>query len=257
VCDTHIPETCLSSWITASASSPNVLFSFRKNFAQTLGTASLVSYALAVGARRPQNILFSWSTGAVSNLHMRPLLSQRGLLECDEAVPFRLTRNIQHFLGPSGVHGPLFGSMAVTMRALRTNDELLNIYLNCIIRDELSSWAGSRGDGLSSSGGSVSVGSAIGVGAGSPTEEFEHLESRLAESVLNMIKRIGPDVDKLGEDGMQNTRSGAGVTSNSHKGESHATSISDDVSRAVYDLIERAGRPDHLAQMDSSWHAWF
>jgi hypothetical protein len=259
VCNTHIPDTCLSSWIVASAPSPNYLFSFRKTFAQTLGTASLVSYALAVGARRPQNILFSWSTGAVSNLHMRPLLSQRGLLECDEAVPFRLTRNIQQFLGPNGVHGPLFGSMAVTMRALRSNDELLNIYLNCIIRDELSSWSGSRGDGLPSSGGggSLGAGTAIGVGPASSAEEFEHLESRLAESVVNIIQRIGPVVENIGEDGKRKVPSGVGATGSSHAGESHAAPVSDDVSRAVYDLIERAGLPEHLAQMDSSWHAWF
>jgi FAT domain/Phosphatidylinositol 3- and 4-kinase len=246
VCEQHIPDTCLSDWIALSIPYASMHFAFRKKFTEMLGTASIVSYALAIGARRPQNVLFSWSTGAVSNLHMRPLVSQRGLLECDEAVPFRLTRNLQRLIGPNGMHGPLFGSMAATMRALRSNDELLSVYLNSIVRDELSAWAMSRPD------------SACARGAASGRRqqeqsliEFDVLEERLAESVRNIFRRLTPVTEP------PSATSNGGFRSSKAVANMPVGAELDDVTRTVYVLIDRAGRPEHLAQMDASWQAWF
>eukprot|EP00168_Porphyra_purpurea_P005873 TRINITY_DN17016_c0_g1_i1.p1 TRINITY_DN17016_c0_g1~~TRINITY_DN17016_c0_g1_i1.p1 ORF type:complete len:331 (+),score=121.00 TRINITY_DN17016_c0_g1_i1:200-1192(+) len=129
----QVPVTCLSAFIGGSIASPAELFAFKKRFAETLGIASIVSHALVVGARRPQNLSFSWTSGAVVHGHMRPLVSARGLLECDEAVPFRLTRNMTAFLGPTGVNGALFGGMAATVAALQSNDALLDVYLHAVI----------------------------------------------------------------------------------------------------------------------------
>ena len=86
----HVPNTCLSSWIACSVPNANARFALIKIFSETLGTSSLVRYAMAVGARRPQNIYFSQTTGAVRTAHNRFLVSPRGLLECDEKVPFSI-----------------------------------------------------------------------------------------------------------------------------------------------------------------------
>jgi phosphatidylinositol kinase/protein kinase (PI-3 family) len=256
VCDGHIPDTCLSDWIRMSLPSPSMHFAFRKKFAETLGTASLVSYALAIGARRPQNVLFSWTTGAVSNLHMRPLVSQRGIFECDEAVPFRLTRNLRQLLGPNGVHGPLFGSMAVTLRALRSDDELLGVFLNSIVRDELSAWVTSHPDTSGARGGG-SASSSTPISDQNANQqhmllaEFDGLEERLAESIKNIMGRLTPSAGGSAE-------VTGGVTASSESISQTPIGFElDDLSRCIYTLIDRAGRPEHLAQMDASWQAWF
>ncbi len=229
VCKDNVPETCLSDWLMSRIPTPNLLFAFRKTFTETLGSSSLICYALAVGARLPQNITFSWNTGAVCNLHVRPLVSPvTGILECDEAVPFRLTRNIRNFLGPVGVNGPLFGSMAVTMEALRTNPQLLRVYLDTILHDELAVWVPHRSS-ITSSG---SQGSPARVEAGS-------LEKRLNLSVENVLGRLDPA--KALPEGF-NRDDVSPVTVLSH---------------GINALIERAGKPENLAEMDSSWQAWF
>jgi phosphatidylinositol kinase/protein kinase (PI-3 family) len=242
VCESHVPDTCLSNWIACSIPSQNMHFAFRKTFAESLGTSAIVSFALAIGARRPQNLLFSWDTGAVSNSHMRPLVSARGLLECDEAVPFRLTRNIMRLIGPNGVHGPLFGAMAVSLRALRSNDKLLKTYLEIIVRDELHSWATARSDEASLSSRALAE------------KEFDALEDRLEQSVQGILSRLtaarlAPSASDC--DNFRNAKPGDG---------SSMTPLGadlDEITYAVYSLIDRAGRPEHLAQMEASWHAWF
>lgn len=278
VCASHAPDTCLSDWVAATISSPNMHFTFRKRFAETLGTASLVSYALAIGARRPQNVMFSWTTGAVCNMHSRALVSARGVLECDEAVPFRLTRNIRRLLGAMGVEGPLFGSMAVTMSALRNNEELLRVYLDAIMRDELTAWVAVRSEPSSSgykssrsgavssgaSGGKAGNSKATGSGTASvstaaanvnaiiptglPRTEFELLENRLAKSVEAVVQRLDPEhiIGGDADEPMEIT------TQDSPEAEQL-----DMVSRGVHTLIDRSGRPENLAQMESSWQAWF
>lgn len=394
VCEQHVPDSCLGRWISSSISSPSQLFAFRKSFAETLGAASIVSYVLAIGARRPQNVLFSWSSGAVSNLHMRLLLSNSGLLECDEAVPFRLTRNIRAFLGTSGLHGPLFGAMAVTFCALRANGELFETYLNGILRDELSAWILSRADGVArpssgaSGGPNLSVSSAQGppkdgqgmshgvdyvraarfsgddgdagavpsdnmeVDSGAAVKEgemqkhgmivkqepslsslstktgpghsvapeqmdgrnaldssqpierakesdtvqqqadsnqnrgdgqvraspgaprsrketpdsyaqFEAIEWRLAESVKNIFRRLrGESLHRLSSSDLSETFDQIEERDRVHDRSdallrTPAEMVADEVTRTVYKLIDRAGRPEYLAQMDSSWQAWF
>lgn len=291
----QVPITCLSTFIGGSIASPAELFAFKKRFAETLGIASIVSYALVVGARRPQNLSFSWTSGAVVHGHMRPLVSARGLLECDETVPFRLTRNMYAFLGRTGVTGALFGGMAATVAALQSNDDLLDVYLHAVVRDELSIWAASQTRAATLSAASAAAaaraaaaaaaagaaspaaaaaasaappgtpgtpntpggvtpaataaaaapaaaaaaaarapgggpGSGLSPGAVTAISEFDLVEERLQESVRMVFGRLRPAV---------------------------GPTISDGVAFHVRALLQLAQSDAALAQMVSSWHAWF
>lgn len=221
VCKHHIPKTCLSSWIDCAVPSSNKRFGFIKRFADTLGSSSLVGYVLSVGARRPQNVYFTWATGETHTAHNRILLSPRGVLECDEKVPFRFTRNIRTLLGPYGKAGPFFGSIAATLKALKSSEDLLVIYLSLIIRDEIVPWVSSK----------LAKSSVSAPGGGGKRDEFDYLEERLRESIGSVMKRL-----EISADGDRSE---------------------DSIARTANFLIHEAENPANLGQMDARWQAWF
>ena len=55
-----------------------------------------------------------------------------------EAVPFRFTPNIQHFITPVGIEGVFTASLMSIARSLSECD--LEDYLSIFVRDELISW---------------------------------------------------------------------------------------------------------------------
>ena len=187
----------------------------------------MVGYALAVGARRPQNIYFSQTKGAGRPAHNLFLVSPRGLLECDEKVPFRFTRNIQSLVGRYGKLGPFFGSMVATLKALKSFEDILIMYLSVVIRDELAQWVTSKLE-TRSRGSTGSTGS----GGTGKSNEFDVLEDRLRESIVCMLRRLClPEGEEKSEQ--------------------------DEIGTTVLCLIERAEKPENLAQMDARWQAWY
>lgn len=242
ICHSRVPETCLSDWVKANMRSATNNFMFRKRLAETLGPASLVSYALAIGGRRPENILFSWSSGGVYNLHMRSLVSNRGILESDEAVPFRLTRNVRRLLGPFGLDGPFYGSMASTMQALLCEEELLRLFLDVVMRDELVGFVATKIDSMQKAY------AVIDQKAGTLPFESRLLEKSLASSLDAVVKRLTLDV-----------KHPIVVDSSVRKGDGKRDKGIDveRITENVEQLIAKACLPENLAQMEAIWQAWF
>lgn len=239
ICQRHVPDTCLADWLRSRMPCAMNEFVFRKRFAETLGAACFVSYSLAIGARRPQTIMFSWKTGAVYNVHMRGLISSRGVVESDEAVPFRLTRNMCRALGTFGLQGPFYGSMAASLQALSRNFDLLRILLDVAVRDELMLWGiGAR---VESGRSRMSSGSIDRTEGGQNGTELAGVESRVkvsVEAVVNRLRYKGEaenmDVEVGGNDVERN-----------------------ELGEFVEELIEKAIAPENLAQMEASWQAWY
>lgn len=75
------------------------------------GTAVL-SHMLLIGGRAPNKVLFSRATGRAWQTDLFPVYDSNGLLERNEPVPFRLTRNLQSFFTPFGVDGIFVTVMA-------------------------------------------------------------------------------------------------------------------------------------------------
>lgn len=200
ICDKHVPDSCLSDWVESRMSNADSVFSFRKRFAETLGTACVVGHCLGVGARRPQNLMFSWSSGAVSNQHVRMLTSQEGIVENDEAVPFRLTRNLVKLMGPFGIDGPLKASMITTLMALGNDLEIVRMFLDVIMRDELSVWVSAKldlrrkavnTDQHEKGPSSQDIGISRGVVSKMSPDEAAYLDNRATASVRGILYRIG------------------------------------------------------------------
>jgi transformation/transcription domain-associated protein len=75
--------------------------------------AGLLQFALSIGGRTPNKILFAKSTGRVYQQDFSPFYDQRLMLEKNEPVPFRLTRNLATFFTPFGVEGNFVTTLSV------------------------------------------------------------------------------------------------------------------------------------------------
>ena len=65
---------------------------------------------------------------------------QTFLFTSSEAVPFRLTPNLQHFMTPIGMEGLFVCSVATIADALSNPDTSLFDFLAVYVRDELMTW---------------------------------------------------------------------------------------------------------------------
>jgi transformation/transcription domain-associated protein len=85
---------------------------------------SFITYTLSVGHRHPQKMHISLKTGNVWSSELLPCNCYNNLIIAistsmiqfsnSEAVPFRLTPNIQHFMTKAGTEG-LFTSAMLTL----------------------------------------------------------------------------------------------------------------------------------------------
>ena len=68
--------------------------------------------------RSPNKILFSQTSGKIWQTDLVPLYDKHGLLERNEPVPFRLTRNLVAFLSMFGVDGLFVTAMVCAAQVL-------------------------------------------------------------------------------------------------------------------------------------------
>ena len=65
-----------------------------------------------------------------------------GQMEILEAVPFRLTPNLQHFVTRTGIEGPFISTMLALSRVLSDPSLQFEDFLGIFLRDESISWVG-------------------------------------------------------------------------------------------------------------------
>lgn len=72
---------------------------------------------------------------------------EKGLqLKVPERVPFRLTHNMQHALGVTGVHGTFTIACEHVLRLLRSHKEVLLTLLETFVYDPLVDWTTTHTD---------------------------------------------------------------------------------------------------------------
>ena len=220
--DEKIPENIFSLYMYRILPSSNHLWVFRKQFCAQMALSALMSVMLSIGGRVPGKILFSRSSGKVLQVDFCPLVNAQGYVhQNEEAVPFRLTRNLATFFSPFGVEGVFKTSMVVTAMALTQRHSNLASCLSLFFRDELLAWA-SRRESRSQYTSSMS--------------QLQPLVEKNVAGAMQNVKEICPDVPKnYMEEGAPR-----GV-----------------INRGVEELIRRAIDPENLCTMDPTWHPWY
>lgn len=221
VCDTMVAENVLSSAVCAMLPSADHLWIFKKQFAMQLAMSSVLAYSLSIGERTPNRLQFDKSTAQILNSEFRPQYNTNGLLETAEAVPFRLTRNLHHFLTPFGVDGAFAPTMSKMAQCLIDKKPVLRNQLRLILRDDLLSWHASKTQPHSE-------------------EQQRQVELQLRERVQTNVEAV---LNRLNDMSL-------------HLEDEPGQTEKKASNQKVYALIEAATDAQNLCSMNTAWLPW-
>ncbi|KNA06133.1 hypothetical protein SOVF_183880 [Spinacia oleracea] len=227
---TRVPDNILSQFIYKTLLNGNHMWAFKKQFAAQLALSCFISYMLQIGGRSPNKILFAKNTGKVFQTDFHPAYDANGMIEFNEPVPFRLTRNMQAFFSHFGVEGLIISAMCAASQAVITPKQNQHLWhhLAMFFRDELLSWSWRRPLGMPL---------APVPGGGLTPEDFKHKVTTNVEHVIDRINVIAPQ--SLSDE------------------DDNAMEPPQSVQRGVAELVEAALSPRNLCMMDPTWHPWF
>ncbi|KAJ4791719.1 Transformation/transcription domain-associated protein [Rhynchospora pubera] len=222
-----VGDNIFSQFMYKTLQSGTHLWTFKKQFAAQLALSSFVSYMLQIGGRSPNKILFAKNTGKIFQNDFHPAYDVNGMIEFNEPVPFRLTRNMEAFFSHFGVEGLLVSAMGAAAQAVVSPKQNQHIWhhLAMFFRDELLSWSWRR-----------PIMPSVPVQVLNPLD-FEQKVTTNADQVIARIKSIAPQF--LSDE------------------EENATEPPQSVQRGVTELVEAALCPRNLCMMDPTWHPWF
>ncbi|CAL0314477.1 unnamed protein product [Lupinus luteus] len=225
-----VTDNIFSQYMYKTLPSGNHMWAFKKQFAIQLALSSFMSFMLQIGGRSPNKILFAKNTGRIFQTDFHPAYDANGLIEFNEPVPFRLTRNMQAFFS-HGVDGLIASSMCAAAQAVASPKQNQHLWhhLAMFFRDELLSWSWRRPLGMP-------MAPMAGGGTMSPVD-FKQKVITNVEHVVARIKGIAPQ--------------------NFSEEEENVMDPPQPVQRGVTELVEAALNPRNLCMMDPTWHPWF
>ncbi|ONK62905.1 uncharacterized protein A4U43_C07F9340 [Asparagus officinalis] len=225
-----VNDNIFSQYMYKTLPSGNHLWAFRKQFAIQLALSCFMSYMLQIGGRSPNKILFAKNSGKIFQTDFHPAYDANGMIEFNEPVPFRLTRNMQAFFSHFGVEGLIVSAMCAAAQSVVTPKQTQHLWhqLALFFRDELLSWSWRRPLGVPSP--QIPT-------AGINQLDFEQKVTTNVDHVISRVKGIAPQYFSEEEE--------------------NTTDPPQSVQRGVTDLVEAALSPRNLCMMDPTWHPWF
>ncbi|EXJ93628.1 transformation/transcription domain-associated protein [Capronia coronata CBS 617.96] len=222
-----VPNTIALHYFQSTYPSFADFWLFRRQFAYQFAATTFMTYIMHMSARYPMKYFISRSTGDIWASDLLPNLnSARAYFFNPEAVPFRLSPNIQTLMGPLAVEGIFTASLMAIARCLAEQDQGYEMeqQLSIFVRDEMYNWAASRSQSSS---------------ANEPKMEGQHLRELVAQNVDFVVRRaltLAKTQGSIGSDGGVN-----GVLP---------------ACQNVVDLVSRATDPMKLSAMDGLWMPW-
>ncbi|KAJ3272971.1 hypothetical protein HDV01_004877 [Terramyces sp. JEL0728] len=120
---------------------PKIWYENRLKYVQSVAASSIVGYMLGIGDRHCQNILFDKNSAEVIHIDLGIAFDQGKLLTTPELVPFRLTKNLVHAMGITGVEGVFKRGCEETLKVLHTESDFIFTLLDVFRHDPLYSWS--------------------------------------------------------------------------------------------------------------------
>ncbi|KAK4050349.1 transcription-associated protein 1 [Microbotryomycetes sp. JL221] len=137
-----VPDDILKKFMTKTMISPSDVWHIRKHLTQQMASFIFMTYIMSMGARHPNRIHISRTTGKLFTSDMLPSITpSKPEFVNAEAVPFRFTPNFQRFITPVGTEGLLTSSMMAIARCLTESESDLEFRLSIFIREEVLVWA--------------------------------------------------------------------------------------------------------------------
>ncbi|TFK75868.1 hypothetical protein BDN72DRAFT_954419 [Pluteus cervinus] len=141
-----IPDNILSRFMSRTMKTPSELWRMRKQFALQIASSSFMSYLFGLSSRIPARFLLSRSTGLLALIELLPSTATHiPVFATNDLVPFRLTANMQNFLGPIATEGIVTSGIFALGRGLTEPEYELEQQLCLFTRDEVGIWWSMRG----------------------------------------------------------------------------------------------------------------
>ncbi|XP_035920016.1 serine/threonine-protein kinase ATR [Anopheles stephensi] len=209
-------------WFRDCFPNPNNWFQARSSYIKTTAVISMVGYILGLGDRHGENILFDSTNGDTVHVDFNCLFNRGETFTIPELVPFRLTHNMVHAMGPLGVEGLYRRCCEIVLRILQTHASTFMSVLKPFVYDPMVSW---------SKVGNASLGQSE---SGNRDSYVERTDPQAMHNVLNIEERLKGYV-KI-------------------KGKLSHMPLS--IEGQVDHLIKEATDIDNLAQMYIGWSAY-
>ncbi|XP_049596564.1 serine/threonine-protein kinase ATR [Syngnathus scovelli] len=145
LCARHPPV--FYEWFLRTFPDPTSWYSSRSAYCRSTAVMSMVGYILGLGDRHGENILFDSFTGDCVHVDFNCLFNKGETFDVPEVVPFRLTQNMVHAMGPMGIEGLFRQACEVTLKLMRDQREPLMSVLKTFLHDPLVEWS-KQGRGL-------------------------------------------------------------------------------------------------------------
>ncbi|KAG7457149.1 hypothetical protein MATL_G00243500 [Megalops atlanticus] len=139
LCARHPPV--FHEWFLRTFPDPTSWYNSRSAYCRSTAVMSMVGYILGLGDRHGENILFDSLTGESVHVDFNCLFNKGETFEVPEVVPFRLTHNMVHAMGPMGTEGLFRQACEVTLRLMRDQREPLMSVLKTFLHDPLVEWS--------------------------------------------------------------------------------------------------------------------
>ncbi|RVE57450.1 hypothetical protein OJAV_G00216500 [Oryzias javanicus] len=139
LCARHLPV--FHEWFLRTFPDPTSWYSSRSAYCRSTAVMSMVGYVLGLGDRHGENILFDSFTGECVHVDFNCLFNKGETFDVPEVVPFRLTQNMVHAMGPMGTEGLFRQACEVTLRLMRDQREPLMSVLKTFLHDPLVEWS--------------------------------------------------------------------------------------------------------------------
>ncbi|XP_060762548.1 serine/threonine-protein kinase ATR isoform X2 [Neoarius graeffei] len=139
LCARHPPV--FHEWFLRTFPDPTSWYNSRSAYCRSTAVMSMVGYVLGLGDRHGENILFDSQTGECVHVDFNCLFNKGETFDVPEVVPFRLTQNMVHAMGPMGTEGLFRQACEVTLRLMRDQREPLMSVLKTFLHDPLVEWS--------------------------------------------------------------------------------------------------------------------
>ncbi|XP_002099947.3 serine/threonine-protein kinase Smg1 isoform X1 [Drosophila yakuba] len=111
-----------------------------RRYARCMSVMSMIGYVIGLGDRHLDNVLINLGSGDIVHIDYNVCFEKGRTLRIPEKVPFRLTQNLVHALGITGIEGSFRLGCEYVLKVMRKERETLLTLLEAFVYDPLVDW---------------------------------------------------------------------------------------------------------------------
>jgi transformation/transcription domain-associated protein len=213
-------DMMLTDHLLSMLAGPELLFQFRRLFAQQWAGNCLLQYALSASERTPSKVVFDYCSGRVLAPEFRIAYTNQGCFET-QPTPFRLSPNLESLIGFPLLDARFITSMAIIAGAVQSCHQDLDPIFRLLMRDDLVAFY---------------------------TKSMAKSDSKTIEMEKQLAGNVGRNVAILHARFAECSPASKKATGEK---QDHGP-----VDQRVRDLVDAARNPENLCMMSGSYQGW-